>query len=138
MKNKIILLVCVFALASTALHAQLIDNQAKKKAISSSKADYAFNKKTHNFGKVSKDKEVTAKFTITNNHPSKDLELINVHPTCGCTVSEYTKEPIPPGKTGTIKATFTGLVKGSFKKGIVITTSFSRKTDVLFLTGVVE
>lgn len=129
MKNIIILILNVglFSIQSYAQLPQKINKTNDK--------NFTFDKKTHHFGTVVMDKEVTTEFIITNTSKTKDLELINVHPTCGCTVSEYTKTPIPPGKTGTIKATFTGLTTGNFKKGIVISTNFSKKTDVLFLTG---
>jgi len=137
MKKGLLLLIAIFAIATTGLNAQ-IQYKGSKTTDKTSKEDYSFDKKTHNFKTVGQDKEVVAEFKVTNNHKSKDLILINVHPTCGCTVSEYPKEPIAPGKSATIKATFTGVVEGNFKKGIVIATNFSRKTDVLFLTGIVE
>jgi hypothetical protein len=42
-------------------------------------------------------------FTNTGSTP---LVISNVRGSCGCTVTDYTKEPIAPGKTGNVKATF--------------------------------
>ena len=52
---------------------------------------------------------------------------------CGCTVPDYTKEPILPGKTGTIKVTYNGTGKypGHFKKSITLRTN--AKTEMLRL-----
>ena len=40
------------------------------------------------------------------NTGDKPLYLYNVHPSCGCTLADYTKEPIAPGKEGKIDAQF--------------------------------
>lgn len=40
------------------------------------------------------------------NTGNKSLYLYDVHPGCGCTVADYTKEPITPGKEGKITARF--------------------------------
>jgi hypothetical protein len=40
------------------------------------------------------------------NTGDKPLYLFNVHPSCGCTLTDYTKEPIAPGKEGKIDAQF--------------------------------
>ena len=40
------------------------------------------------------------------NTGDKPLYLFNVRPSCGCTLADYTKEPIAPGKEGKIDAQF--------------------------------
>ena len=40
------------------------------------------------------------------NTGNKPLYLYDVHPSCGCTLADYTKEPIAPGKEGKIDAQF--------------------------------
>ena len=40
------------------------------------------------------------------NTGDKPLYLYDVHPSCGCTLADYTKEPIAPGKEGKIEAQF--------------------------------
>jgi len=40
------------------------------------------------------------------NTGDKPLYLFNVHPSCGCTLADYTKEPIAPGQQGRIDAQF--------------------------------
>ncbi len=57
------------------------------------------------FGTVTKGKMVEIKFICTNTG-TKDLVLANVKPSCGCTLADYTKQPIAPGKTGFITAKF--------------------------------
>jgi hypothetical protein len=107
------------ALSSTTLFAQKkADNVAK------------FNVETFDFGKIKQNVPVTATFVVTNigNEP---LIIDQATPSCGCTVSDYTKAPVAPGKTGTIKATFNAADVGPIDK--TITVKFAGIDDVKFL-----
>ena len=57
------------------------------------------------FGKIQEGQklEVAFRFRNTGNKP---LVIERVQPSCGCTVAEQPKEPIPPGQEGEIKASF--------------------------------
>ncbi len=113
------LLFAVFALVSTSLFAQeKADNVAQ------------FSTENFNFGKIKQGVPATATITVTN--ISKEPLIIDqAAPSCGCTVSEYTKEPIAPGKTGTIKAVFNAAALGPINK--TITVKFANATDVKFI-----
>ncbi|HEY4205528.1 MAG TPA: DUF1573 domain-containing protein [Puia sp.] len=60
---------------------------------------------TRDFGKIEEGQmlEVSFRFRNTGNKP---LVIERVQPSCGCTVAEQPKEPVPPGAEGQIKATF--------------------------------
>jgi hypothetical protein len=59
----------------------------------------------HDFGKLMSGEKVTYSFKFTNK--GKGLLLISkVSTSCGCTVSEYPKDPIKPGEGGTIDVSF--------------------------------
>lgn len=61
---------------------------------------------THDFGQIKEaDGKVSHTYTITNKGEAP-LVITRVIPSCGCTTPEWTKEPIAPGKTGTITITF--------------------------------
>lgn len=64
-----------------------------------------FDKIIHDFGKIEADKDYVAKFKITNtgNNP---LYINDVNPICGCTVSDWNKEAIAPGKSDEIQLTY--------------------------------
>ncbi len=83
-------------------------------------ADVAkFDSESVDLGKVKQDVPSTATFTVTNisNEP---LIIEQANPTCGCTISDYTKEPIAPGKTGTIKATYNAKNLGAINKNLTV------------------
>jgi hypothetical protein len=64
-----------------------------------------FAKDEHDFGKVMSTSENTYKFAFTNTG-TEPLIIENAQGSCGCTVPEYPKAPIPPGGTGEIKVVY--------------------------------
>ena len=89
---------------------------AQKKKI----ADVArLNTETFDFGKVKQNVPPTATFVVTN-ISSEPLIIETANPTCGCTISDYTKSPIAPGKTGVIKATYNAANIGAIHKTLTV------------------
>ena len=83
-------------------------------------ADVAkLNTETFDFGKVKQNVPPTATFVVTN-IGSEPLIIETANPTCGCTISDYTKSPIAPGKTGTIKATYNAANIGAIHKTLTV------------------
>lgn len=100
-------------------------------------ADIKFNKTTHNFGTFSEnDPVVTCTFTFTNVGDGP-LVIHQAVASCGCTVPEYTQEPVLPGKTGTIKVTYNGAGKypGHFRKSITLRTNAKNEIMRLYIEG---
>ena len=65
-----------------------------------------FDRKVHDFGDVLiAEGPVSCIFTFTNIGKAP-LVIHNVISSCGCTTPEWTREPVKPGATGTIQATF--------------------------------
>lgn len=57
------------------------------------------------FGSVPEGEKVDVRFRFKNTG-DKPLIVASVVATCGCTVPEYSQEPVMPGKEGYIKAVF--------------------------------
>lgn len=66
-------------------------------------------------GKIPQGIPAVSTFIVTN-IGKNDLIIESANPTCGCTVSDYTKTPIKPGQTGTITATFNAAGLGPIDK----------------------
>ncbi len=64
-----------------------------------------FEQDTFNFGEVIEGEKVSHSFMFTNTG-NNDLIVSNAHGSCGCTVPEWPKEPIRPGKKGSIDVVF--------------------------------
>jgi Protein of unknown function (DUF1573) len=58
-----------------------------------------------NFGNVKEGEVVSHKFKFTNTGKAP-LTILECRASCGCTVPEWPKTPIPPGGTGEISAKF--------------------------------
>jgi hypothetical protein len=70
---------------------------------------------TVDLGKIPQNIPAPAVFTVRNIGKT-DLLIESAQPTCGCTIGDYTKTPIAPGKTGTITATFNAAQLGMIDK----------------------
>lgn len=100
-------------------------------------AEIKFNETTKSVGTFSvKKSKVSTTFTFTN-VGTAPLVIHQVVASCGCTVPSYSKEPVQPGKTGTIKVDYDGEGKslGYFKKSIIVRTNSSTPTTRLFIEG---
>ena len=79
---------------------------------------------------------VSCVFTFTN-AGEQPLVVNQAIASCGCTVPEYTKEPIKPGEKGEIKVTYNGEGKfpGHFKKSITVRTNGAVEMTRLYIEG---
>jgi len=76
-----------------------------KEAQSKPLTTIAFSETDHNFGDIKKGEKVEHIYEVTNTG-TNPLIISNVKPGCGCTVPDFTKEPILPGKKGNITLHF--------------------------------
>lgn len=68
-------------------------------------AEIKFDKYEHNFGDVIEGETVTHYFYFTN-VGEVDLIISQANGSCGCTVPEFTKDPVKPGEKGKLKVSF--------------------------------
>src|SRR5580765_3437181 len=78
-----------------------------------------FNTTKYDFGKVKQNVPAVYSFELTNTS-DKPLVIENAHATCGCTVPEYQKDPILPGKTTKIKVQYNAANGGQFDKTVYV------------------
>jgi hypothetical protein len=94
-----------------------------------------FEKETHDFGTIAEGTQASYEFKVTNvgNQP---VVIANVQPACGCTTPDWTKEPILPGKSGFIKASYNSSGRpGPFHKSITIISNSIKPNAVIFIKG---
>lgn len=97
--------------------------------------DFAkFNTDKYDFGKIKQNVPAVYTFEITNKS-NKPLVIENAHATCGCTVPEYQKEPILPGKSGKIKVQYNAANGGRFDKAVNVKLAGVDEEKVLAITG---
>ena len=96
--------------------------------------DIKFGEGSFKFGKIEQNKPVTHVFTFTNNG-SKPAVIELASAECGCTTPEYSKEPIPRGKSSTIKVTYNAAALGAFTKRVTIKFAGVNEPVVLTIEG---
>ena len=79
---------------------------------------------------------VSCEFTLRNTG-AKPVAILSVVTSCGCTDVDWTKEPLKPGATGTISATYSNAEAPlPFDKNLTVYLSDSQKPVLLHLRGV--
>lgn len=98
----------------------------------------SFDKFEHNFGQINLGEVVLYEFKVTNTG-SADLIIFNAQPSCGCTVSEFPKDPIKPGQSGIIPVEYNSKGRpGHFSKTITVFANTEPNQTVLTITGMVD
>lgn len=96
----------------------------------------AFKEDLHDFGSVTEGENADFDFVFTNTG-KEPIIIERAQPACGCTASEWTKEPVLPGKTGFVRASYhTQGRPGPFTKTVTVMSNAGAK--VLTFKGEVE
>ncbi|TAF73156.1 MAG: DUF1573 domain-containing protein [Bacteroidetes bacterium] len=99
---------------------------------------YKINTESYDFGELTEGDAASHEFMITNTG-KEPLLISTVRPSCGCTTPDWTKEPIMPGKSGMIKASYgTQGRAGSFNKSVTVSTNGEPSTTTLYIRGLVN
>lgn len=93
-----------------------------------------FAKETHDFGKVEQGKPVTYVFDFKNTG-TDPIIISDASASCGCTKPTFSREPIMPGKSGSISATYNAAAMGQFNKSVTVTSNAESPSVVLYLKG---
>lgn len=94
----------------------------------------AWTSTTRDLGKIEQGKPVAAEFEFKN--PSMvPLIISSVRPSCGCTVADYPKEPIQPGKAAKISVTYNAAASGVFQKSVLVTSNATDGNSTLIIKG---
>ncbi len=130
MKKYIIIIGLLFlGINVSELHAQTNKNE------NPNAPEIAFEKTTHDFGKIQKNGNAETSFEFTNTG-KEPLIIDNVRSNCGCTVPKFTREPILPGKKGEITAKYTTTNRvAPFHKQITVFSNAKNPTVILKIKG---
>ncbi len=96
----------------------------------------SFDGTSHNFGTFTDESPVTHVFTFKNTG-DEPLVIHQVATSCGCTVADYTKEPVLPGKTGKVTVSYDGKGRntGKMNKVITVLSNAKNRKVLLFIEG---
>ena len=121
------------------LPTDLVNNPATASADSSKNKDkvpvFKFDAETHDFGSIIAGEKVLYAFRFTNVGKA-NLLIREAHGSCGCTIPDYPKKPVPPGQQGVINVTFNSEGKSGMQhKEVTVTANTIPNTKVLVITG---
>ena len=96
-----------------------------------------FENKIYKFGEIKYNEEYEHKFRFKNKGKSP-LIIINVKVSCGCTIPEYSKEPVEPNEEGFIKIIFKPNSKGVQSKMVYVSSNSKNGEDRLNIRAKVK
>ena len=128
MKRIFTIITCLSMITGlSALKAQTVDPKKMNGPV------IQFENTHHDFGNMKEDDGDVVHVYKFKNIGKEKLKLTQVQPACGCTIAEYTKEFVDPGKEGYVKATFSVAHKqGRIDKSITVHTN--GEPEILLLT----
>ena len=95
---------------------------------------FTWTETSFDFGKIKINKPVTHEFSFINGGDSP-LVITSVQASCGCTVAKYSKDPISPGSSGYVTATYNAARVGVFTKTITVNANTDSGAVVLTVKG---
>lgn len=101
------------------------------------KGEMKFEKTRHNFGVFAADTAVVTHEFVFTNVGKAPLIIHQANASCGCTVPEYTLEPVMPGEKGKITVTYNGKGRrpGVFRKSITIHNNGRQSPIRIYIEG---
>lgn len=99
---------------------------------------FAFSEESHDFGAIVQGEKVSYSFRFVNVGKG-DLVISSATGSCGCTVPEYPKDPVPAGGSGVITVTFdSGGKEGHQDKKITLVANTVPNSKVLTVLATVD
>jgi hypothetical protein len=86
------------------------------------------------FGKIKVSNPVTHEFSFVNAGDAP-LVITSVQASCGCTVTKYSKDPISPGSSGFVTATYNAAKVGVFTKTVTVNANTDGGAVLLTIKG---
>lgn len=120
--------------AAFALMVTVAFGQATTTAQKADVAVAAFDNQNFDFGKIKQGVPVTHEFTFVNKG-KVPMVITNAQPSCGCTIPDWSKDPIPPGGKGYVKATYNAAAPGAFDKSVTVTANVENGVVLLRFHG---
>ncbi len=87
------------------------------------------NKEVHDYGEIKQGADPYCEFTVKNTG-TEPLIISNAKGSCGCTVPEWSREPVMPGKTTVIKVRYDTNRPGPINKSVTITSNATNEPNL--------
>ena len=135
MKHLLSILTLVLFFASAAIaQGQSQNNNAKEQEEKGPAPVMTFEKTEVDYGTIEQNSDPYRTFAFTNTGDAP-LVIKSARGSCGCTVPEYSKEPIMPGEKSEIKVRYDTKRLNAFSKTVTLTTNADPGQVVLRIKG---
>ena len=120
------------------LSTDLVTSPKSATQTSNKQAAIQFDKEEHDFGTLLQGEVVSYSFHFTNTG-NMPLIISEVGSSRGCTVGDYPREPIAPGKTGDIKVTYNSAGHHGFQsRFLTVMSNTNPAKTTLRIKGIVQ
>jgi len=137
MKNLLfIALILVLALTQVSAQNAAPATPAATAVVNPNAPVAVWDRTTADFGNIEQNIPKEAEFKLTNTG-KEPLIIQTARAGCGCTNLKYSQEPVLPGKSTIIAATYNAAAPGAFMKNITVTTNADPNPVVLYIKGTV-
>ena len=93
-----------------------------------------FEEYLHDYGEIEQDGDGSWSF-VFKNLGEKPFVINKVRSTCGCTIPEWSKEPIEPGASGEISVIYNTKTTGTFLKSVIVYSTAANSPVKLQIKG---
>ncbi len=129
-KNGLICMLALSAFLWTSCH----KGDGKRSA---GDAGIVFDTISHDFREIPYSGRAEFEFIFTNSGTAP-LLLTHVKSTCGCTIPEWSREPVKAGKQGSIRVSYDTHRIGAFSKSVYVYSNAVEGVQRLLITGKVR
>ncbi len=133
----LILLISSTSYAQSSVSPNTTTSETAPLVVNPNAGDFKWVEETHDFGTIPQGTPVKNKFEFKN-MGKEPIIVSNVQKTCGCTVTEWTKEPVMPGQVGYVTAEFNAAKEGPFTKAITVQSDAKTPSVKLYFKGTVQ
>lgn len=138
MKN-LLLLAIIIVLGLSHVKAQTANtasSAASTTVVNPNAPKATWDKTVSDFGEIEQGIPKEAQFKLTNGG-KEPLLIQTAKAGCGCTNLTYSQEPVLPGKSTIVAATYNAAAMGAFTKSITVTTNADPNPVMLLIKGTV-
>jgi hypothetical protein len=132
--KKSMFVFALFSLISFQFVSAQTEQPVQQPAVEEPTSIIRFDQMTYDFGSIEQGKPVTGNFVFYNDS-KVPLVISDVRKSCGCTNVSFPKEPVMPGKSGTVSATYNAAAMGNFMKSVTVMANTKEKAHVLYIKG---
>lgn len=126
----------IFIIASILFLISNINAQEIKKNTNPNAPILKFDKIEYDYGSIYQNSDGEISFAYTNKG-KEPLIFARVKSSCGCTIPKWSRMPLMPGQTDTLKIVYDTKRLGSFHKSITISSNASAPRMAIRIKGIV-